>query len=45
MNGDTMEEIDSFRGHKENIESLSFSPDGKWLASSDRSIIRLWEFK
>ncbi len=40
----TMEEICSFKGHKEDAEALAFSPDGKLLASGDRSTIRLWKF-
>lgn len=39
----TMAEIHSFKGHKEEVSALAFSPNGKCLASSDRSIIRLWK--
>lgn len=40
----TMEEIYSFKGNKGDTQALAFSPDGKWLASGDRSTIRLWKF-
>ncbi|BAZ13361.1 WD-40 repeat-containing protein [Calothrix sp. NIES-4071] len=44
----TMEEIHSFKAHKEEVEALTFSSDGKLLASSEGnrgSIIRLWKLK
>lgn len=44
-----MEEIHSFKAHKEEVEDLVFSPDGKFLGSSEserfRSTIRLWKLK
>jgi WD40 repeat protein len=34
----------TWRQHTATVLSLAFSPDGKWLASSDQSgIVRLWE--
>ncbi|GJD15815.1 hypothetical protein RIVM261_007710 [Rivularia sp. IAM M-261] len=41
----TLLEIYSFKAHQEDVEALEFSPDGKFLASSDENGIRLWKLK
>ncbi|KAJ5091223.1 WD-repeat protein [Penicillium alfredii] len=31
------------KGHSGNVKHAAFSPDGKWLASSDDKTVRLWD--
>lgn len=39
----TGEQLTELRGHDGSIDGISFSPDGKHLASGDVSSIRIWE--
>ena len=42
----SFERIASLEGHAEKIQSLAFSPDSKWLASSSAdATVRLWNFQ
>ena len=38
-------EIKKFEGHNANIESVSFSPDGRYILSSGGSEIILWDIE
>ena len=40
---ETFEIIHSFIGHQKKITYLQFSPNGKFLASSDERLMRLWK--
>lgn len=35
----------TFKGHAESIESITFSPDGKTLATAVGKVISLWDVK
>jgi WD40 repeat protein len=38
--------VHSLRGHEDDIRTLAFSPDGRWLASGgwrDKNTVRLWD--
>ena len=37
--------IQEFKGHQDGVRSVSFSSDGKYLATSDDKTVRLWDLK
>ncbi|AFY77683.1 WD40 repeat-containing protein [Pleurocapsa sp. PCC 7327] len=41
---DTIQEKNQLEGHQETVNSISFSPDGKWIATASRdATARLWD--
>ncbi len=41
----TMEEIHSFKSDQQEVINLKFSPDGKFLGSSNKKSIRVWQLR